>query len=488
MISIVIPALNEEKLLPLCLKSLKNQDYKGEYEIIVADNCSTDNTADVARQFGASVIACADRKSVFYARQAGADSAQGDIIAQADADTVYPQNWLTIIAEQFAAHPEAVAISGRFIYYECPPSWAKLEYFLRQAANIISVVLFERPLVISGATLAFRRNAFLAGNGYKGLTYSADQYGIAGRLSKRGRILYNSNLCVSTSPRSIQKPFIIILRDFSSHLAKWAIHFSKHCISTAAKFVSQTRARRVTLRLSVPAALLIAIIAYGYFSPTSQVFGKVYYKGSPAENTVALTFDDGPNEPYTSQILDVLNNYGVKATFFVIGKNVELYPETARRIVAEGHVLGNHSYSHNANHAVTEFGARDMIIAQTAIFDTIGIIPDLYRPPHGKYTPWELWSVKKAKLLPVTWSVAVSELKGQSAGALAKEIVKKTRSGSIILLHDGYGILHNSGRADKDVTARAVPLIIEQLQAKGFRLVTVPELLNVPAYGGSAPK
>lgn len=234
--------------------------------------------------------------------------------------------------------------------------------------------------------------------------------------------------------------------------------------------------------------VLIIFISYGYFSPTSQVFGKVYYTGSKADKVVALTFDDGPNEPYTSQLLDVLDKYQVKATFFIVGKNVETYPETAKRIVAEGHIVGNHSYSHSANHALTEFGVKDMKVAQAVIFDVTGVLPDLYRPPHGKHTPWELWSVRKSKLLPTNWSVSTSELKGLPPAIMANRIVSQAKAGSIILLHDGYGTQHNITKADKTVTIQAMPLIIEQLQAKGFRFVTVPEILHVPAYDGTASR
>jgi len=102
-ISVIIPAFNEEKLLPRCLESLRNQDYEDEYEIIVADNGSTDDTAGIAREFGAKVVSCPNRRGVFHARQAGADAACGDIIAQADADTIYPRGWLRRIANQFAS-------------------------------------------------------------------------------------------------------------------------------------------------------------------------------------------------------------------------------------------------------------------------------------------------------------------------------------------------------------------------------------------------
>ena len=492
-ISVVIPAFNEEKFLPQCLESLRNQDYEGEYEIIVADNGSTDNTASIARNFGARVVSCPERKGVFYARQVGADAARGDIIAQADADTIYPRHWLKRIADQFASHPEAVAIAGRYIYRD-PPSWAKVEYVLRHYISRLTIALFGRPLVISGATFAFRRRAFLNGNGYKGISYSPDQYGISGRLSKMGKILYDPDLCVLTSSRAVgKKSFFVIIMDFLVHFSHWGVYFCKCRISAVQEFTTKTPARRVATRLLPVPMLVIFLGMYGYFVPTSPVFGKVYYKATSTDNVVALTFDDGPNEPYTSQILDILASHNIKATFFVIGKNVELYPKTAKRIVAEGHVVGNHSYSHNANHALTDYGSKDLQLAQEVIFNVTGVKPHLYRPPHGKKSPWELQAVKKDGLIEVTWSVSANDqhvlafLGKPSPETFAREIVGETNPGEIILLHDGYGTSHGTAESDKSLTVEALPLIIGQLQAKGYRFITVPELLNVPAYNEVLP-
>jgi len=491
-ISIVIPALNEEKLLAECLASLRNQDYRGEYEIIVADNGSTDDTAGIARKFGAKVVSCPERRGVFYARQAGADAACGEIIAQADADTIYPKDWLQRTANQFASHPEAVAVSGRFIYGNSP-WWAKFEYLLRHGVNRLTAALFGRPLLASGATFAFRRRAFLSVNGYKGLFYSPDQYGISARLSKLGKVLYDKNLYVSTSSRSVQKPVFLLITDVLAHLNRWGVYFCNSSISTLREFAFRTPSRRIAGRLSPLVMIIVFLVAYGYFIPTSPVFGKVYYEGTSRENVVALTFDDGPNEPYTSQILDILASHNIKATFFVVGKNVELYPETARRIIAEGHVVGNHSYSHNASHALTEYGAKDLERAQETIDNTVGIRPHLYRPPHGKKSPWELEAVKKGGLIEVTWSVSANDqhvlafLGEPSPETFARELVNRTHPGEIILLHDGYGTLHDTVKADKSLTVKALPLIIEQLQVRGYRFVTVPELLNVPAYNEVLP-
>ena len=388
MISVVIPALNEERFLPDCLESLKNQDYEGEYEIIVADNGSTDNTANIARSFGAKVVLCLEKKSVSYARQVGADAACGDIIAQADADTVYPRDWLTKIADHFSSHPDTVAVAGRFLYRD-PPSWAKFEYFLRDCANRLSAALFGRPLLVSGATLAFRRSAFLDVDGYRNISYSPDQYGITRRLSKTGKVSYDRNLYVLTSSRSVKKPLILCLMEGAVHISRWGTYTCKYYMNSFEEFANKTTLRRVAVRLS-PVVMVIILITCGYVIPTSPVFGKVYYKGTEHDKVVALTFDDGPNEPYTSEVLDTLDGYNIKGTFFVVGKNVELYSETAKRMVAEGHVLGNHSYSHNANHALTDYGAKDLTMAEKAIFDTVGVKPHLYRPPHGKKSPWEL--------------------------------------------------------------------------------------------------
>ena len=480
-ISVVIPVLNEETFLPGCLESLRNQDYDGELEIVVADNGSTDGSANIARNFGAKVVPCPEKKNVFYARQIGADAASGDIIVQADADTLYPKGWLKRIADHFASHPEAVAVAGRFKYRD-PPRWAKLEYFFRDSLSRVTTDVVGRPLTPSGATFAFRRQTFLAANGYRGLTYAPDQYGIAGRLKKFGKIIYDSKLCVLTSSRTVKKPFSQIIVDFFYILFHWLLFLSKCGISSIQEHIAKKRSRRIAVRILPILAAIAFVAVYGYFIPTSQVFGKVYYEGTLPSKVVALTFDDGPNEPYTSEILDILDKYDVKATFFLVGKNVELYPDTARRILADGNVIGNHSYSHNANHALTEYGAQDFKKAESVISTTVGVSPHLYRAPHGKKTPWELQSVREAGLIEVSWDVSTKELSGKSAAEMAADIVKKTRPGAIILLHDGYGIEHNDQHADKSTEVAALPQIIEQLRAEGYEFVTVPQLINVPAY------
>ncbi|RJQ39376.1 MAG: glycosyltransferase [Dehalococcoidia bacterium] len=474
MISIIIPALNEEKLLPACLDSLRKQDYSGEYEIIVADNGSRDRTADIARSFGARVIACREKRSVFFARQVGADTARGDIIAQADADTVYPSDWLKRISGWFAAHTEAVAVTGRYAYRN-PPAWWPVEYYARHYINRVTGRLFGRPLFISGATFAFRRRAFVAAGGYRDLSYAPDQIGLAERLSKLGKVQYDPGLRILTSSRTVQKPFIIILRDIVVHICQLVLHLAEPGLPPRASRSSRRFAARL---LPVPIAVILLVGIHGCLVPSSQVFGQVYYESVTSEKVVALTFDDDLAEPYASDILGILARYNVKATFFLSGENVELNPEMTRRIANEGHVIGNQSYYRDTLHVFTEYHPDDLRITQDIIFRTVGVYPHLYRPPHGTKTPWVLENAAALELIPVTWGVAID---GPFPEEDAGEIISRIEPGKIIRLHDDD---YESAEAGSDYYAvvEALPQIIEQLLDLGYKLVTVPELLDVPAY------
>jgi peptidoglycan-N-acetylglucosamine deacetylase len=480
-ISVVIPAFNEEKMIRESLESIKNQDFNGEYEIIVVDNNSTDNTARVARDLGVKIVNCL-RKGVSYARQAGAEAAEGEIVVQADADTIYPKWWLGRIQKQFNKHPKAIGVAGTFIY-KSPPWWGRLEYFLRAFFNLLTAFLFGRPYIISGANFAFRKFALIKIGGYDQNSYSSDQFNISTRLSKVGKIIYDRRSWCATSDRSVAKPLKTIIRDLFRHLG----YFARHIFQVKrAAFRLRIRTSRplspgAYLKIALP-VFLIGILCYGYFVPASPVFGKVYYRSLTDDKVIALTFDDGPNEPYTSEILDILDENDAHATFFTIGNNVEMYPEVARRIIEDGNVIGNHSNSHNANHALYFNAYQDIQAAQSSIHRVTGIEPHLYRPPHGKKSPWELEEIKNRGYIEVLWNITTNDQSGRSAQFLAAEIVRKAKPGGVILLHDGYGTLHNAGKSNKQVTVDMLPLIIKPLKEQGYTFLTIPELFNVPAY------
>ena len=481
MISVVIPAYNEEKIVRECLESLKHQDFTGGYEIILVDNGSTDMTAQIAREMGVRVVSCV-HKGVSFARQTGAEAAVGEIIVQADADTVYPKWWISRIQKMFKAHPQAVAVAGTFIYKD-PPWWAGFEYFLRVFGNILAVLISGRLYVISGANFAFYKKSFTLIGGYHHGAYSSDQIDIATRLSQVGKVVYDRKSYGSTSARSVAKPVYVIFFDFLRHL----YGFGKNHLTVRRAGIKKQSKKMASISTGtylkvVTPMFLIGILCYGYFVPASPVFGKVYYKSLTPSKVIALTFDDGPNEPYTSEVLDILEKNQVQATFFQIGYNVRLYPEVSRRMVADGDIIGNHTYSHNANHALSFVSYKDIELAQQTIYAETGVKPHLYRGPHGKKSPWELEAIKKEGFVDIFWSIATNELSGKSPAVLADQIVNKAQPGGIILLHDGYGTEHNDPHADKSDTVAMLTEIIQRLQAEGYTFVTIPELFNIPAY------
>jgi len=205
--------------------------------------------------------------------------------------------------------------------------------------------------------------------------------------------------------------------------------------------------------------------------------GVVYWHGDLNQKKIALTFDDGPNEPYTSQILDILKTYNIKATFFLIGKNVETYPEVAKRMAKEGHCIGNHTYNHPELMLKLRIQIeRQIKKAEEIIFKVTGIRPYLFRPPYGLDNPWVFVEAEKMGYLIIKWSVSGGNGgKEISYDKILNKVLNKVENGSIILLHDGNRLIKG---ADRSQLVRALPLIIEMLENKGYQFVTIPELLG----------
>jgi peptidoglycan/xylan/chitin deacetylase (PgdA/CDA1 family) len=230
----------------------------------------------------------------------------------------------------------------------------------------------------------------------------------------------------------------------------------------------------------VAAGLAIVGLCAGALSPQSNLFGMTYWHGPSEDKIVALSFDDGPNEPYTSQVLDILKREHVRATFFLIGENVRHFPDTAARIVREGHVVGNHTDHHPMPFALrpTSTLQSEVSNAEVTIRNATGQYAHLFRPPNGLRSPWLIQVLERDSLLAVNWDDAPGDWDPLPVQTIVDRAVGRARPGSIILLHDGLNLLHG---ADQGATVRALPAIIDELRARGYRFVTVPELLRCPA-------
>ena len=217
-----------------------------------------------------------------------------------------------------------------------------------------------------------------------------------------------------------------------------------------------------------------AVIYYLTYAIRSQILGKTVWHGRADTNAVALTFDDGP-APDTLELLKILQANNIKATFFLIGREVEKYPEIARRIVAEGHEIGNHSYSHPIYlfSSATET-KRQLCQTQETIREVTGITPEIARPPCGVRSAAYFAAAKTLNLRTIQWSVAGFDWKKRTAGQIAAAITEKTQAGAIILLHDGDSAQKHHRRATID----AIPLLVKALERKGLTIVPLKRLLE----------
>lgn len=196
-------------------------------------------------------------------------------------------------------------------------------------------------------------------------------------------------------------------------------------------------------------------------------------KLSSEKKVIALTFDDGPSAEFTPQVLDILREKNVKATFFIIGHKLQSFPKIGQQIVAEGHALGNHTW-HHWNHQMTEFTAsREIEDTAMLMYETTGVKTSLFRPPNGFLNNGLADYARKRKYAVVLWTVDSGDWRGSrvSAEDMIKQVVEKATPGGIILMHDAGG--------DRSRTVRAVPKIIEELTLRGYKFVTVPELLEM---------
>ena len=483
-ISVIIPAHNEEAMIHRTLDSLQKQDYKGPIEILVVDNKSTDNTARVAQSWGARVVR-ADRKGYIYALMSGFEQATGEILITTDADTVVPTNWVSTLVQAFEKDCRVVA-AGTMVEF-CDANW-KGRFFARcvlPVALAYDSVCFSYPH-LWGASMAVRRDAFLQAGGWTGKFNLHADADLSRRMAKVGKVVMVKNLKVSTSARRFNSGLLANLLVYGGNflglqLLHRPIFFN---FRDARPTLCRNQAGSFSLKKCLVLCTMILAIALLVLSTHSRAWSHDQQAGNyvkqieTQEKVIALTFDDGPNEPYTSRVLQILRENGVRATFFLIGQNVEVFPKAAREIVKEGHAIGNHSYSHPFFLVMepSSYEEKQIALTDRILEKATGVRCTLFRPPRGFRTPWLLRVAAKCGLTSVGWSEDASDWNHVSSAQIAERIIKNARPGNIILLHDGLNLTHG---ADRSETIKALPRIITGLKAQGYHFVTIPDLLNM---------
>jgi peptidoglycan-N-acetylglucosamine deacetylase len=191
---------------------------------------------------------------------------------------------------------------------------------------------------------------------------------------------------------------------------------------------------------------------------------------------VALTFDDAPDNIYTPRVLDVLKKEGVKATFFCVGNRIEAHPDVVRRMVAEGHVLGNHSYSHPNLPKLTDAKFREEIRkTDQLIMKYAGYAPSFVRPPYGNISEGQIQWLASQHRKVVNWNIDSLDWKGLSRDQVAVNVLSNIKPNAIILQHSGIGAGGNL-----DGTVEALPEIIAKLKKDNVKFVTVPGMIGIP--------
>ncbi len=203
---------------------------------------------------------------------------------------------------------------------------------------------------------------------------------------------------------------------------------------------------------------------------------------------IAITFDDGPYGTSTARILNVLEKEKVPATFFLIGKNVELHPDQVRREVADGDVIGNHSYSHSRLLPVMASStlrddishAQSVIVQATSLQPRLSRVPHLFRPPYSSTSPNMIREITNEGYAFAGWNIDPRDWdNGNSSSTVVANVLEHVKPDGIIIMHDGHEVGTDYSREN---TIEALPVIIESLKRQGYQFVTIDKMLGVKPY------
>src|SRR5579864_3623667 len=226
-----------------------------------------------------------------------------------------------------------------------------------------------------------------------------------------------------------------------------------------------------------------AALSAGYQSmaPTGQWYGRTFTSLPPGTKRLALTYDDGPNDPHTMRLLEILAKHNVRATFFLIGRYVQQRPDIVREIVKAGHVIGNHTFTHPLLTFKTDTEVRkELSDCRSAIQDAVDGHSNLFRPPFGGRRPAVLRIARQLGLQPVLWNVTGYDWNAPPAASIERKVARQIRGGDVILLHDGG---HKQMGADRSQTVLASDRLISRYKSEGYEFVTIPQMMAKSAIG-----
>jgi len=216
-------------------------------------------------------------------------------------------------------------------------------------------------------------------------------------------------------------------------------------------------------------------LAYQAMAPTGQWLGRTF-SGRPDCRQVALTYDDGPNDPYTLRLVEVLAKHEVKATFFMIGRYVAARPDIVRSVVAAGHVVGNHTFTHpNLIFRSAREVRTELLECQRAIGDAVGEHSKLFRPPFGARRPATLRMARRLGFEPAMWNVTGYDWNAPQVESIERRLRRRLHGGAVFLLHDGG---HVSLGADRSSTIEATDRLLAYGKPDGYQFVTLSKMMG----------
>ena len=229
--------------------------------------------------------------------------------------------------------------------------------------------------------------------------------------------------------------------------------------------------------LGLTAAAAASAAAYESMAPTGQWYGRTFTGFGRGSKQIALTYDDGPNDPHTLKLLEVLAKHAVRATFFMIGRYVQQRPDIVREVARAGHVIGNHTFTHPLLIFESAAQTRTQLLGcRSALQDAIGEHSNLFRPPFGGRRPATLRVARELGLETIMWNVTGYDWSAPPAAEIERKVARQVRGGDVILLHDGG---HRTMAADRAQTVIATDSLIRRYKDEGHEFVTVPEMMGI---------